>query len=267
VDAGVVKQCLWVANVGKCQQWGALACQVSTPKPPPPSPPPPPPAAFVSGVACSTLTPLPAGEPCNLDWTHRNAVDCPKYSFVDAGVVKQCWWDRSVNKCQNWGAQACQVVTRSPSASPPPPSPAAGTLLCSTLAATRINTRELDPPNWCGSDPKNRNSITKCAQFYSVSNGGLRTCEYAGGKCTMAAGTTCVEDRMFCSDLVATRTNVRDLDPPVWCNAPAHRNPTTCATLYGPVEIGSAELSPCIYNAADNSCRMQLGHVCVEDRV
>jgi hypothetical protein len=64
--------------------------------------------------------------------------------------------------------------------------------------------------------------------------------------------------------LVATRITVRELDPPVWCNAEAHRNPSTCATLYGPV-TGTGELRACEFRPNDGSCRMSdVG--CVEDR-
>jgi hypothetical protein len=181
IDAGVVKQCWWDSNKGKCQQWGtrAKACVVGTQlsAPPPPQP--------LGGVSCATLTPIPASETCNMDFRRRTADACPTFSFIDAGVVKQCWWDSNKGKCQQWGtrAKACVVGTSGP-------------LLCSTLVATRTNTRDLDPPQWCNSNPANRNS-RDCAKFYSVlSNGGLRTCEYAGGKCAMATGTTCVEDRL-----------------------------------------------------------------------
>jgi hypothetical protein len=255
MDSGVLKQCWWDRTVGKCQQWGANAkpCVVSKPPPPPPQ--------SVEGVACSTLTRIPAGETCNKDWRRRTATACPKYSFMDSGVVKQCWWDRTQGKCQQWGAKAkpCVVSTSGP-------------LLCSTLAATRTNTRDLNPPQWCSSDPANRNSRTGCAKFYSETpDGALRTCEYAGGQCTMATGTTCVEDRStssppLCSKLVATRKNVRHLDPPVWCNAVAHRNPTTCATLYGPTAVGSKQLAPCVYNRAADTCKMDFSLICIEDR-
>jgi hypothetical protein len=183
IDAGMVKQCWWDRTQGKCQQWGAnaKACAVGTQQSPPPPPQP------TGGVSCASLTPIPAGETCNKDWRRRTATACPKYSFIDAGVVKQCWWDRTQGKCQQWGANAkpCTVGTA-----------VSGPLLCSTLVATRTNTRDLDPPSWCDSDPANRNSITGCAKFYSETpDGALKTCEYAGGKCGMATGTTCVEDR------------------------------------------------------------------------
>jgi hypothetical protein len=99
----------------------------------------------------------------------------------------------------------------------------------------------------------------------------------------VATGTTCVEDRvpsppppppppevaiaerMLCSELVSTRTNVRDLDPPTWCNSRwSHRNPITCATLYGP--LTSDKLSPCVYDPVENTCTMKAGEACIEDR-
>jgi len=160
-------------------------------------------------------------------------------------------------------------------------------MLCSTLAAIRTNTRDLDPPEWCNSDPVRNSKPTECAKFYSErTDGTLRTCEHDNGKCTMKTGTDCVEDRMapppppppspkvaaasasgrmLCSELVATRTNVRDLDPPAWCNSQwSHRNADTCATLYGPTSSG--ELSACVYDPTDNSCLMTQGSICIEDR-
>jgi hypothetical protein len=107
-DAGVVKQCRWEGSVSKCQQWGASACLVSTKQtlPPPPTPPPP-----LGAVPCATLTPIPADESCNKDGRRRNAIDCPTFSFVDAGVVKQCRWESRVSKCQQWGALVCLMGT------------------------------------------------------------------------------------------------------------------------------------------------------------
>lgn len=159
-------------------------------------------------------------------------------------------------------------------------------MLCSTLAAARTNTRDLNPAEWCSSTMRNTNPA-ECVKYYSVKkDGSLCTCEHDGTTCTMQIGTTCVEDRlasppppppsptaaadpsghMLCSELVATRTNVRDLDPPAWCNSQwSHRNADTCATLYGPTSTG--ELAACVYDSTDKSCRMTVGSICIEDRI
>jgi hypothetical protein len=295
LDGGVEKQCWFDSTVSKCQQWGALACLVAVadppppsplpPPPPPPSPPPPPPAPLTCSHLMSIRT---AATPyCNADAARRSPTECPKfYNVMTNGLLRTCEYEASTGKCSANDGIVCVEDRLSPPPPPlpsPPPPPAP--LLCSTLAATRTNTRDLTPAEWCSSASRNSDPA-ECVKYYSRRNdGSLRTCEYDAGTCSMHIGYACVEDRlasppppppssttgaadgrMLCSELVATRTNVRDLDPPAWCNSPwSHRNADTCATLYGPT--GSGELSACVYNPTDKTCKMTGGSICIEDRV
>jgi hypothetical protein len=125
---------------------------------------------------------------CNSDPARRNPTDCPLfYSVLTNGQLRTCEWDRSTAKCAANGGVTC-IEDRLAS---PPPTAMEGPLLCSTLAVTRTNTRDLNPPQWC-SNPLRDSKPAECAKFYSTrSDGSYTTCEHAKGKCSMQTGTTC----------------------------------------------------------------------------
>eukprot|EP00967_Tisochrysis_lutea_P119528 scaffold195139_cov33-Tisochrysis_lutea.AAC.1 len=145
------------------------------------------------------------------------------------------------------------------------------------MADTLTDVRELDPPEWCNSDPARRNP-TDCPKFFAkLPDGRLKRCAYSllEDGCYLQ-GPTCEEDRpspppsraapspppmMTCSEMVATLTDVRTLDPPQWCNTdPARRNAIECPKFYATLDDGGRK--QCAYDAINSRCVLHLGQIC-----
>jgi len=129
---------------------------------------------------------------CNTDVARRNPIDCPKfYAELSNGQLKQCAYDPP-GACTLRNGQFCAV-----SVPPNPPlAPPAAAMLCSEMIAVLTNTRTLDPPEWCDTDPARR-TPEECSKFFATtSNGGTYRCAYEPMKmqCRINLDQGCIQD-------------------------------------------------------------------------
>eukprot|EP00962_Isochrysis_galbana_P058365 scaffold31447_cov135-Isochrysis_galbana.AAC.1 len=131
---------------------------------------------------------------CNTDVARRNPIECPKfYAELSDGQLQRCAYDPVESRCTLRNGQICAA---GPSPPPPLPPPAAA-MLCSEMIAALTNTRTLDPPEWCDTDPARR-TPEECPKFYTTTSGdgGLQRCGYdpVRRQCLRNRGQLCIQD-------------------------------------------------------------------------
>jgi hypothetical protein len=155
---------------------------------PVPSPLPPGAPAMPCSEMVATLTNVrDANEWCNTDAARRSPLECAKfYATLDSGQLKRCAYGPAGGTCTLSG-QVCLL--------PPPALPPKATALpCSEMIEKLTNTRTLDPPEWCDTDPARRNP-ENCPKFYATtSEGGFQRCGYdpVGKRCRLNLGQICI---------------------------------------------------------------------------
>jgi hypothetical protein len=130
--------------------------------------------------------------------SRRNPVECPKFSKLFDGEVKQCTWDQSRGQCRGYGTfgQTClsgRAASLPPSPPPPPPPavasppPLAGAVSCSSLTL-------LGPNDNC--NHVSRRNPVECPKFSKRFDGELKQCTWdkSRGQCRAYGtfGQTCI---------------------------------------------------------------------------